>query len=160
MGNLVSPSKPRRVLFIGVGNPIKSDDSVGLYMISKLRREYGASPKKSIRIASASSPETAFSKIGNGSKSEGEMVVIFDAVESDSPPGSIIFANIGETRYGFFATHNIPLRLIPTVMANISKVFVLGIQAENTDIGEKLSETVRESADRVVGRVGELINQV
>ncbi len=161
LGNLMFPSgKSGKVIFIGVGNPIKNDDLVGLYMSSKLRREHGANPTKSIRILSASSPETAFSKIGKDSRFESGTIVIFDAVESDSPPGSIIFANVKETRYGFFATHNIPLRLIPSVSANIAKAFVLGIQAEDTDIGENLSKTVRESADRVVSRIGELIRQV
>jgi hydrogenase maturation protease len=94
------------------------------------------------------------------SKVEAESVIIFDAIEHDSEPGSIIFARLGDTRFGFFATHNIPFKLIPCLSANLENVFVLGIQPRNIDIGEGLSETVLDSANEVVEKLQMIIEGV
>lgn len=161
LSGLMSKGTLRHITLIGVGNPIKSDDSVGLYIISKLRRKYGTSPSKFVKIVQASSSESAISKIENkpGGKIS-EMLIVFDSIESNSPAGSIIFANVGDTKYGFFATHNVPLRLIPSVASNMSDIFVLGVQPANTEVGENLSEIVLVSADRIVSTIGELIEEV
>lgn len=148
-----------RVVFIGLGHPIKSDDSVGLYMVSKLRKLIGSNPTRHVRILAVHSPEAAFSMIGKETRSGIKSIIIFDAIESNSPPGTIVFANITETKYGFFATHNIPLRLVPAISSNAEHVYVLGIQTENSEIGESISKSVRESADRVVDKIGKLIEE-
>jgi hydrogenase maturation protease len=148
----------RRITFIGVGNPIKSDDAVGLYMISQLRKKCGTNPRKFVRIEPVSSSEVAFSKVGRrAERGNNETFIVFDAVESNVSAGSIIFASIGETKYGFFATHNVPLKLIPGLATNASNIFILGVQTVNTDIGETLSDIVRDSADKIVDKIGELI---
>jgi hydrogenase maturation protease len=149
----------KSITFIGLGNPIKSDDSVGLQIISKLRKELGAKPKKFIRIDSGrASPEVAISRVEK--KTEGETIVLFDAVETNSVPGSIIFANLEKSKFGFFATHNIPLKLVPTITAHLSSIFVVGIQPGNTEIGESLSQPVRESMDWVIETVTKMIREV
>jgi hydrogenase 3 maturation protease len=146
------------VTFIGVGNPIRGDDSVGLFTVSKLRRELGANPTQSVRIEPISSIETTFAKLERRKKKETrETIIIFDAVESNSTPGSIVFAKIDDTKYGFFATHNIPLKLIPTISSNSANVYVLGIQPEDTKVDESLSVTVLAAANTVISTIERLI---
>jgi hydrogenase maturation protease len=143
------------VTLAGIGNPIKCDDSVGLYIISQLRRKFGANPAKGVWAEPPSyNPESVFSKIG---KRTG---IIFDAVECNRKPGTIIFANVGESKYGFFATHNVPLKLVPGIAENSSKIFVLGVQPANTEVGEGLSPEVIASANKIVELVSELISGI
>ncbi len=158
-----SAENPYRITLIGVGNPIKGDDSVGLYIISKLRKKYGANPKKFLRIEYGSSTETSLARLErrNSRKTKKtDIIVIFDAMESNSSPGSIIFANIGETKYSFFATHNVPLKLVPSVASSTANVFVVGVQAGNINVGEALSEVVRHSAELIIDEISKLIEAV
>src|SRR5579862_7948900 len=140
---------------VGVGNPIKKDDSVGIFIVSKLKKKFGARPSKSVRIHPPLAPELLFSKINLKTGS----LIIFDAIEQNSSPGSIIFANIADTKFGYFATHNIPMKLIPAVSERVANIFVLGIQPQDIDIGEGLSETVLRSADEVVAKLGTRIEE-
>jgi hydrogenase maturation protease len=152
---LCSANEKRPMTLVGVGNPIKSDDSVGLYIARKLRKACGARPRDYVWISpQSSSLEHALSKIANGKQ---RTVIIFDAVESNLAPGSIIFAGIGQTKYGFFATHDLPLRLVPSIAYNSSNIFVVGVQPSSYEVGEDLSKVVKESADKVVETISKLL---
>ncbi len=145
--NLLASQDERLLQFAGVGNPIKSDDSVGLYIASRLRKTRFSTRVKGLKILSPrSNPESIFSELDLKSG----IALIFDAVECNQDPGTIILAGLGETQYGFFATHNIPLRLVPELQSNKERVFILGIQPQSTEIGETLTPTVKASADAVV----------
>jgi hydrogenase 3 maturation protease len=150
---------PKHMTLVGVGNPIKQDDYTGLYVTSKLKQRYGANPTKYIRIASESTPESVLSELAK-TKKRSEAVLIIDAVEANLGPGSIIFASITDTKYGFFATHNIPLKLISDFVPNSAGIYVLGIQPENLEIGEGLSKKVRDSADQIVERMSDYIDRM
>jgi hydrogenase maturation protease len=148
----------KHITFIGTGNPIKCDDSVGLYIISKLYTKYGTAPRKFVKIAHATSLEASFARLAqNGRADVTDLAIIFDAIESNVPPGSIIFANLARTEYGFFATHNVPLKLVPSIANNIDNVFILGVQTETIGLGEELSSCVRHSAELIIDRISNLI---
>ena len=131
---------------VGVGNPIRKDDCVGIFIASHLRKKFGARPNTQVRIYPTVATELLFSKM----TLEKGSLLVFDAVEQNSPPGSIVFANIADTKFGYFATHNVPLKLIPNLSGKMGKIFVLGIQPEDIDIGEGLSEVVLHSANEVI----------
>lgn len=141
---------------VGVGNPIKKDDSVGIFIASKLKKRFGTRPNRLVRIYPPLTPELLFSKIHLKTGS----LIIFDAVEQNSAPGSIIFTNIADTRFGYFATHNVPLKLIPNLSERMANIFVLGIQPEEINVGEGLSEVVRESANEVITNFESFIEEI
>jgi len=119
---------------------------VGLYITDQLRRGL-RSRLPSLKVISAVSyPELALSRIDL----QASRALIFDAVETGEPAGSIVFACVDDTKYGFFATHNFPLKLHPVVRENSKNVFILGVQPEDLGIGEGLSDVVRAAAGRVV----------
>lgn len=147
VGDFFAWPRSGKLVLIGVGNPIKRDDSVGLYIATRLRSILGASPSPRVNIhRPVDHAELAISKLDLRSS----RLLLFDAVEAGRPPGSIIFANIDETRYGFFVTHNIPLRLLPSVRENGKNVFVLGVQPRDLGIGEGPSEFIMPIAEEVV----------
>jgi hydrogenase maturation protease len=138
----------------GIGNPIKGDDSAGLYIIKQLRRMNGKRPRKNIIIHGAiTAPEITPPR----SFFKESRIIIFDSAELNLKPGSIALANISDTRYGFFSTHNIPLKLVSSFSSNPSRVWILGIQPEDVSVSERLSDTVRQSADEVITFVGEIL---
>jgi len=132
---------------LGVGNPIRSDDAVGLEIARTLRRNLGPSPRKGVRIHRNSlMPELLLSKL---STSAGR-IVIFDAVEASKEPGEIVCSRLANTKYGYFATHNIPLRLVPGLAAREGDVYIVGVQPESLEVGEGLSDVVSGSAAQII----------
>jgi len=137
----------RVVNIVGIGNPIKGDDGVGLEIVSTLRRELGPSPAPSLRIHSPSLyPELLISRIARS----GERIVIIDAVEANMEPGAIVCSGLKEAKFGFFATHNLPLKILPEVAENLDESYVVGVQPESVEVGEGLSEKVRAASNRLV----------
>lgn len=139
---------------VGVGNPIRQDDAVGLEIVASLRRRLGPRPTPKVVIHPPSlMPERILSRVA----AQGGRLMVFDAVEANRRPGSIVCANLADTKFGFFATHNVPLRLIPGVAGSLEGSLVIGIQPESLDVGEGLSATVTEAKGRVVAAMGAII---
>jgi hydrogenase maturation protease len=140
------------VHLVGVGNELRGDDAAGLEIVSKLRSRLGTSPARGVKIhARSPMPERLLAKLA----SDDGRIVIFDAVEASKQPGEVVFCRLSDTKYGFFATHNIPLRLVPGLAQRKSDTFLVGVQPASLEVGGGLSETMRESVQRVVEVVTE-----
>jgi hydrogenase maturation protease len=140
------------VNLVGVGNPIRSDDGVGLAIVSQLRSKLGHHPVGRVTIHGPSfMPERILSKVA----SEGGTVLIFDAVEATRNAGAVICGALRDTKYGYFATHNIPLRLVPGLAERADCVYVVGVQPGSLEVGEGLTPAVSASANLVVNAVAE-----
>jgi len=137
---------------MGVGNELRADDAAGLEIASSLRRKLGTSPAPGVNIcASTPTPERLLSKLA----SAGGRIVVFDAVEASARPGEVVFRSMADTKYGFFGTHNIPLKLVPGIEEHLGDVLLVGVQPACLDVGCGLSEAVRESVKEIVSVVAE-----
>lgn len=145
---------PRPVHFVGVGNLLRRDDAAGLAAMASLKHALQRSRPRWVRLHDEDSPERAFSRIP---RQEG--VIVFDAVESDGEPGQIICTTLADTRYGFFATHNVPLRLIPGIAERADSVFLVGVQPESVELGEGLSARVSKSVDELASEVARQVRR-
>ncbi len=146
-----------RLHLIGAGNTLRGDDAVGLYVARELRKRHGRNLPDGIRVHPVSlNPELDMSHIDLATSK----LVIFDAVECNSSPGTIICARLGSSKYGFFATHNIPFRLIPSLSSSPDSVLLIGIQPLSTEIGSGMSQVVRKAADEVVRSTAALLGAV
>jgi hydrogenase maturation protease len=135
---------------VGVGNQLRSDDAAGLEVVTSLRSRLGPAPARGLKIHRCSpSAERLLAKL---SEKPGR-IIVFDAVEASKEPGEVVFCGIADTRYGFFATHNVPLRLIPGLAAREKDIYLVGIQPESMQVGEVLSDRVKRSVERVVATV-------
>jgi hydrogenase maturation protease len=103
----------------------------------------------------SSNPERMISDLA----SKGERIVVIDAVEAQKKPGAIVCARLSETKFGFFATHNVPLRLVPGVAENAADTYVVGIQPDSVGIGEGLSDVVKESSVKLVAMIASLVEE-
>lgn len=156
LGNYISVQEGE-IHLVGAGNPLRGDDAVGLRIIDGLGKRYGKHPPPRVVLhQESSSIESVISRIDISRSG----LVIFDAVQSGRAPGSIICASLADSRYGFFATHNIPLKLIPSVASNPDAVRVVGVQPEVMDVGERLSDVVKSSAEEVVEYAAKLLEAV
>jgi hydrogenase maturation protease len=137
---------------VGAGNRLRADDAAGLEIVYELRSRLGAAPTRGIRIHPVSvMPERILTKIS----SKRGRIMVFDAVEASKEPGEVVLCRMAETRYGFFVTHNVPLKLIPGLSAREDDVYLVGIQPASLDVGEGLTDRVSRSVREVVAIVTE-----
>lgn len=132
---------------LGLGNPIRHDDGVGVFIIEQLTKKFASSPLDNITIhPPTGTPELALSQL----KLRGTEVLIFDCLEHKAEPGSIAFKKLGSSRFGYFATHNVPLKVYTELSDTMKGVFVLGIEPQSLEIGEGLSGPVQGSAGEII----------
>ncbi|MEM2550468.1 MAG: hydrogenase maturation protease, partial [Nitrososphaerota archaeon] len=81
---------------------------------------------------------------------KGDLIIVLDAVRANYPPGTILFERISSTKFGFFGTHNIPLKLILERQSLMDYSYLLGVVPYDLSIGEKLSTIVKSAADEIV----------
>ena len=132
--------KDKRILFVGIGNVLKSDDGVGVYIANGI--------KKSERILTLSVEVSVENYIGKINSLEPDIIVLVDCVEMKASPGKCRIIKPELIRDLTFNTHNISIKKLVNFFE--MPVFVLGIQPENVEFGENISYIVKKVADQII----------
>ena len=135
----------KKILFAGIGNLLKSDDGAGVYISRKIRNS-GSITSISVEV----SIENYIGKI-NGLAPD--VLILIDCVDMNSPPGTCNLLPVEKVSDMTFNTHNISLSRLRDFFE--MPVYILGIQPEKVDFGEKISYIVKKVADKII----QLINK-
>ena len=139
-----------KVVVAGIGNPIRSDDFVGVKIVQDLQ---GKVPKNVCLIECETVPESFMQEIVDLKPTH---VLLIDA--------AILGLKPGETRLVFpeqvadfpaITTHVLPLRIFCeyVMQATKARIGVLLIQPGNTEFGEGLTPQVQEAAEKITETV-------
>lgn len=137
-----------RLLFIGVGNVLKSDDGVGVIISRNIVERPGVST-----LTVEVSIENYIGKIN--SMEPGEIVII-DCMELGSKPGTFRLLTLDKVEDITFNTHNISLARLRDFFNY--PTYVLGIQPQNVAFGDELSSPVLEAANKIIHQINQIIN--
>ena len=137
--------RARRLLFIGVGNVLKSDDGVGVVICRQIVERPGI-----LALCVEVSIENYIGKIN--SLEPGELILI-DCMDLGSVPGTSRLLGLDDVEDITFNTHNISLGRLGDFFT--CPCYVLGIQPESLEFGESLSPPVEEASRAII----QLINQ-
>ncbi len=132
--------KDRKILFVGIGNLLKSDDGVGVYISSNL--------KSSSSVSVLTVEVSLENYIGKINSLNPDILVLIDCVEMNSTPGTHKLMSINKIQDLTFNTHNISLKRFQDFFK--MPVFLLGIQPEKIKFGENISYLVKEEADKII----------
>lgn len=137
--------KTEQLLFVGVGNVLKSDDGVGV-IISRQIIETAHNLALTVEV----SIENYIGKINS---LDPQAIMILDCMEMGSPPGTCRLFTLDHVEDITFNTHNISL-------ARLGEFFnyptsILGIQPQSTKFGENLSPPVQKSAERIIRQINQ-----
>ncbi len=134
---------PRRVCFLGLGNPDYGDDAFGI----RLAEELSAAGLANVVVA-GTTPEKF---IGRISEKKFDEVVLLDAVDFGAEPGDLVFLEAPEikSRFPQISTHKISLALLADLAeANgQTKSWLVGVQPESIKPGAPLSDAVRKTLE-------------
>jgi hydrogenase 3 maturation protease len=138
--NRILSEKNNSVLFAGIGNLLKSDDGAGVYISKRIRN--------SGNIASINAEVSIENYIGKINSLAPDILILIDCVEMNSAPGTCRLLPVEAISDLTFNTHNISLKRLKQFFN--MPVFILGIQPENIDFGEKLSYIVNKVSDKII----------
>ncbi len=137
----------KKVLIIGIGNRLKSDDGVGSIIAEKLKEKI---KKENLFIIDAENkPENYIGKI---KKISPDLLLIIDAVNFDSYPGDFRIFKIDEIVDTTISTHNFSISLLKKFI-KVREIYLLGIQPENISLGENLSDKVKKAVKRIIEKL-------
>jgi len=132
--------KDKRILFVGIGNVLKTDDGAGVYISSGI--------KSSSSVSSLTVEVSLENYIGKINSIDPDILVLIDCVDLKSPPGTHMLMEINKLHDLTFNTHNISLRRVSEFFK--MPVYLLGIQPEKINFGENMSYIVKEEAKRII----------
>jgi len=132
-------------LFAGIGNVLKSDDGIGVY-ISNHIKESKSVQKLTVEV----SIENYLGKINSLNP---DVLILVDCVDFGKQPGYFEMLPAEQVKDFTLNTHNISLKRISELFK--MPVYILGIQPKSIDFGEEISENVKKTAQNIL----KIINQ-
>jgi hydrogenase 3 maturation protease len=136
-----------RVVVAGIGNPIRSDDFVGVKIVQDLQ---GKMPKKVYLIECETVPESFLQPIVEFNPTH---VLLIDAAILGLKPGEIRLVNPDQmAAFPAISTHMLPLRIFCEYITSTTtkaKIALLLIEPGNVEFGEGLTPEVQAAAEKI-----------
>lgn len=135
-----------RIVVVGVGNPIRMDDFVGVRIVQDLKGKVDA---RVMLIEAETVPENHMQEIIDFKPTH---ILIIDAAIMGSKAGAVRLVKHEKlTNFAAFSTHALPLRLFCEYATDTAKarIRLLLIQPTLADFGEGLSPKVEETGKHV-----------
>lgn len=150
-------------IVLGIGNRLKSDDGVGIYIAERINKHLTEDKK---RLGKAHPTETEVIGLDCGTTPENhtstirkqnpDKLILVDAADMGLSPASYRIIPAEKMEVMHFSTHSIPLSVfISYVNEFCSEVILIGIQPQRMDFGGPLSNTVKKSADQIATLIKE-----
>ena len=130
----------KRILFVGIGHRLKSDDAIGIYICENLNN----SERKQTLIV-----ESGIEKfVGKINSLTPDILVLVDCTDFNREPGFIKLFAVDEIQDNSLHTHTISLGRISEFFE--MQTCILGIQPEFVGFGETMSPIVLDRAQELV----------
>ena len=128
----------KRIVLIGIGNPLRRDDNIGIKIIEGLEGQVSQSV---LLIKSETIPENFLEPIIQFKPSH---ILLIDAALLNTKPGSIKLLHSLPVSRLPISTHMLPLHLFCEYLTKLinPKIALLLIQPEDTSFGEGLTQTL------------------
>ena len=137
-----------KLIVLGVGNELKSDDGVGPFIIKKLKEE-NIENKNLLFIDGKTVPENFTGKIR---KEKPTHLIIVDACLMDLQPGDMQIVNKYEFANIGISTHSMSLSFFVRYLEKDTDfgIIFVGIEPETMDWGEKPTPKVENAANEFI----------
>ena len=139
-------SGQQNMLFVGVGNVLKKDDGVGVFIGQHMAK------RKNVDVLIVEVSIENY--IGKINALDPECLILIDCVDFGQKPGSFSLIDLEDIRDLTTNTHNISLGKMKDLF-NAKDIKVLGVQPADVNFGEGLTKEVEKAAQRIL----EMVNQ-
>jgi hydrogenase 3 maturation protease len=135
----------RRVVIVGVGNPMKADDGLGAMCAELLFHELLKNPHDNIKvIVGGEVPENYTGKIRALKPTH---VIIIDAALAKQKPGTILLMDDKRIKNESVSTHQVPLSLLVQYLRESvgAEVVLIGVEPKSLEWGKPISPPVKKA---------------
>ncbi|MFC1709796.1 hydrogenase maturation peptidase HycI [Candidatus Omnitrophota bacterium] len=142
-----------KILIVGIGNQLRSDDCFGPALISRIQGRVNAGC-----LDTGSSPENYIGKIV---KLQPEIILFVDALSMDEPVGTVKLIKEDQIPVYGFSTHNMsPKLMIEHIKSQLNvKIYMLGVEPKDLEFGEKISNEVSGVINHLEGIFIEILGK-
>jgi hydrogenase 3 maturation protease len=142
---LLLENNNKRKLLVGIGNVLKNDDGIGVYISNQIN-ETSEIQKLTVEV----SIENYIGKINS---LKPDVLILVDCVDFGRKAGYCELLPVEKIKDFTFNTHNISLKKVSELFE--MPVMVLGIQPKKIDFGDTFTDDVLQTAERII----KIINQ-
>ena len=149
-------SKANRVALVGIGNPIRMDDYVGVRIVQRLRHKLS---ERVLLLECETVPEGFMQQIIDFNPTH---VLLVDAAVLGLKPGACRLVEPERLAASpAFSTHMLPLRIFCDQVRELTqaKIALLLVEPQKADFGEGLTPRVQASAKEIARILLELLPQ-
>ncbi len=141
-----------KVAVIGVGNEMRGDDGIGVFLAGELEKGLAG---RGLLVIKTQVPENFIRPVMDFRPGK---VIILDSADFGGRPGDFRAIKEGEITEFLVSTHNMPLTVFLKALEGLeAEKILVGVQPKNLDFGTGLSREVRGKAGDVLGFVRTLI---
>lgn len=136
-------SGAQKVVVVGIGNPFRRDDFVGVEVVRQLKKHASDTV---FLIEAETVPESFMQQITEFKPTH---ILLIDAAIINQKPGTAKLADTKElTRTSAISTHTLPLRIFCDYLTETTKakIGLLAIQPQDSSFGEGLTTTLQKTA--------------
>jgi hydrogenase 3 maturation protease len=145
-----------RVVVAGIGNPIRSDDFVGVKIVQGLKAKV---PGKVMLIECETVPEAYLQHI---TEFEPTHVLLVDAAILALRPGESRLVEPSKLAdFQALSSHMLPLRIFCEYInaSTKAKISLLLVQPGNTDFGEEMTDDVKAAAQEIIAILSSVFSE-
>ncbi len=145
-----------KIAFMGVGSVLKGDDGAGMYFAKRLSKLVN---RRDVLILKGSTAPENLTGVIKSFKPD--VFYIIDAAFMGLSAGEVQVIKNEDINSASFSTHMLPLFMtLDYIEAEIGcDTVCLGIQAQSTQLGEPVSEKVKQAAQSLAQAFGELLTE-
>jgi len=134
----------KKAVIVGIGNVLKGDDGAGAVICERIKDKITADV-----IDAGTVPENYIQKIA---KQSPEIVLVIDAIDFGASTGDLKILKPEDLSSTITSTHSLSPRIFARLLSQQAnaKVFFIGIQPKQVQLGTPLSEEVSKSVDVLV----------
>ncbi len=144
-----------RVVIVGIGNVLRSDDAAGMLVARALsQRECAADMDHILILEAGHAPENRTAELRRFAPS---LVLLIDAADMGKEPGTVEWISEDDIDGMSASTHSLPLSMLAKYLTLElgCKVMLLGIQLASNEVGETVSAEVLQAVEEVVNGLDE-----
>ena len=145
-------AQAKKIAILGVGNDLRTDDGVGLFIINSLSVRHS-----NLLIENVGSVPEAFARpLADFGATR---IILIDAADMGKNPGHIELVTKNRITGIAISTHRMPLSLLMTYLEQQTngETILLGIQPKNVKFGEGLSSEIEETARKIISSLDNLL---
>jgi hydrogenase 3 maturation protease len=145
----------RRVVLMGVGNPMRGDDGVGVAIIQRLQE----SDLSGVLLLNTETVPESF--IGKVESHEATHVLLIDAANFGGPPGETRLIDSQHIGGQAVSTHSLPLTIfISYIEKSLGvEVLLLGVQPKVVAFCEYMTPELEEATERIADTLHKLLSE-